>query len=98
MLEDRVGSFSWGPQLGDEPVAGDRVGRQAVALDRVGDADSGALVTLVGQRLQALCGGWVERRQDVLSGGGEVMRAARGHRRGPDREAGAVGEDLDVPP
>lgn len=97
VLEDRVGSFCGGSQLGDEAVTGGGARCQVVALDRVEDADPCSLVALVRECLQPLGCGWVERWQDVLSGGGEVMRAAGGHRRGPDRETGAVGEDLDVP-
>ncbi len=49
-LARSAGARSWG----DESVAGDGVGCQAVALDGVEDADSCALVALVGECLQAL--------------------------------------------
>ena len=96
MLEDGVGSFGWGAELGDESVAGDGVGCQVVAFDGVADADPCSLVALVRECLQPLGCGWVERGEDVLSGGGEVVGRARGYRGGPDREPCVVGEDLGV--
>lgn len=73
MFKDGVGSFGGCSELGDEPVSGDGVGSQAVALDRVADADACTLVALVGEGLQAVRGGWVEGREDMVAGGGDVV-------------------------
>ena len=95
--EQSVAAFGRRAQGGDPPVVAPVVGMQralGLMLDRYVDADAGAGVALVGQYRQPARGVRVERGQDQLAGGGQVVGGAGTDGRDPQWEATGVADDL----
>lgn len=97
LCQQGVGPFADGTYAGEQRVVSAVGPAEVAAFDGGVHSDAGALVALVGQGRGPGRGDRVQRTQAVGPRCRDVVGRARFHRGGPQREAGGVGDDLDVP-